>query len=106
MGHIKRKRPRRGSLGVWPRKRAKRIYPIVKTYAKRKENKLLGFAGYKAGMTSLILIDNQPKSPTKGEEIKRAVTIIETPPLKVLSVRLYKRNPYGTKVVGEVWADS
>src|SRR3990172_7408827 len=106
MGHIKRKRPRRGSLGVWPRKRAKRIYPIVKNWAIRKENKLLGFAGYKAGMTSLIMIDNRPKSPTKGEELKRAVTILETPPLKVLGVRLYKNTPYGIKVLGEVWADN
>ncbi|MEM2874048.1 MAG: 50S ribosomal protein L3 [Candidatus Nanoarchaeia archaeon] len=106
MGHIKRKRPRRGSLGVWPRKRAKRIYPIVKNFAKKKEVKLLGFAGYKAGMLSVIVVDNRPKSPTKGEELKKAVTVVETPPLKVLSIRLYKATPYGVKVIGEVWADN
>ena len=105
MGHIKRKRPRRGSLGVWPRKRAKRIYPIVKNWAGRKEAKLLGFAGYKVGMTSIIVVDNQPKSPTKGEELKKAVTVVETPPLKVLSIRLHKSTPYGAKTIGEVWAD-
>ncbi len=106
MGHIKRKRPRRGSLSVWPRKRAKRITPYVKNWAESKQAKLLGFAGYKAGMISIIMVDNRPKSPTKGEEIMRAVTIIEAPPLKVLGVRLYKTTPYGIKAIGEVWADN
>ncbi len=106
MGHIKRKRPRRGSLGVWPRKRAKRIYPMIKNWADSKQVALLGFAGYKAGMTSIIIVDNKPKSPTKGEEIMKAVTIIEAPPLKVLGIRLQRATPYGTKVIGEFWADS
>jgi len=91
---------------VWPRKRAKRIVPIVKNWAVKKENKLLGFAGYKAGMTSIIVIDNRPKSPTKGEELKKAVTIIETPPLRIFGIRLHKKTDYGTKVIGEVWADA
>jgi len=107
MGHIKRKRPRRGSLSVWPRKRAKRITPYIKNWAENnKQAKLLGFVGYKAGMTSIIMVDNRPKSPTKGEEIKRAVTILEAPPLKVLGIRLYKATPYGIKVIGEFWADN
>lgn len=106
MGHIKRKRPRRGSLSVWPRKRAKRIYPMIKNWAPAKQAALLGFAGYKAGMTSVLLIDNQPKSPTKGEEIMRAVTILETPPLKVLALRVYRKDAYGRKAIGETWAES
>ncbi len=77
---------------------------MVKNWADRKEAKLLGFAGYKAGMLSIIIVDNRPKSPTKGEELKRAVTIIESPPLKVLGIRLHKATPYGVKVLGEVWA--
>src|SRR3989344_606260 len=83
MGHTKRKRPQRGSRAVWPRKRAKRINAMVKNFAPIKDTKLLGFAGYKAGMTSVIIVDNRPKTPTKGEELKRAVTIIEAPSLKV-----------------------
>lgn len=106
MGHIKRKRPRRGSLSVWPRKRAKRIVPMIKNWAPAKQAALLGFAGYKAGMTSVLLIDNQPKSPTKGEEIMHAVTILETPPLKVLAVRLYGKDAYGSKAISEAWAES
>ncbi|MEM2954578.1 MAG: 50S ribosomal protein L3 [Candidatus Nanoarchaeia archaeon] len=104
MGHIKRKRPRRGSLQFWPRVRAKRIYPAPH-FARKSEAKLLGFLGYKAGMTSAIIIDNKPKSPTKGEEIKRAVTIIETPPITIFGIRFYKKDHYGLKVIGEVWVD-
>jgi large subunit ribosomal protein L3 len=106
MGHIKRKRPRRGSLSVWPRKRAKRISPYVKNWAKSKQVKPLGFAGYKAGMSSVLIVDNRPKSPTKGEEIARPVTILETPPMKVFGIRLYKKTSYGLQAFGEVWADN
>lgn len=106
MGHIKRKRPRRGSLGFWPRKRAQDIVARVKNWAPTKEAKLLGFAGYKVGMVSAITIDNRPKAPTKGEEVKRAVTILEAPPMKVISVRLYSKTPYGLKTIGESMAEN
>lgn len=105
MGHIKRKRPRRGSLQFWPRKRAKRIFPRIRSWAKKKDVKLLGFAGYKAGMTSVIFVDNRPKSPTKGEEIKKAVTILEVPPIKVVGIRLYSKDTYGLHPLAEFWAE-
>jgi len=105
MGHIKRKRPRRGSQAVWPRKRSSRIYPAVSNWAHKKEAKLLGFAGYKAGMTSVIIIDNRPKATTRGEEVRRAVTVLEVPALKVAAVKLYQSTPYGLKAIGELWAD-
>lgn len=57
-------------------------------------------------MTSAIMVDNRPKSPTKGEELKRAVTILEVPPLKALGIRLYKSTSYGIKAIGEIWADN
>jgi len=92
-------------LAVWPRKRASRIYPAVSNWAHKKEPKLMGFAGYKAGMTSVIFVNNHPRSPTKGEEVRRAVTIIEAPPIKIAAVRLYGSTPYGLKAIGELWAD-
>jgi large subunit ribosomal protein L3 len=78
---------------------------MIKNWASSKQAALLGFAGYKAGMISIMIVDNKPKSPTKGEEIMRAVTILEVPPLKVLGLRLYHATPYGTKSIGECWAD-
>jgi len=89
MGHIKRKRPKRGAKQVWPRKRAKRQYPTVSTWPAHSELKPLAFAGYKAGMTHIHVVDNRPKSPTKGDEIRLPVTIIECPELLVAGFRLY-----------------
>jgi len=105
MGHQigKREAPRRGSLQYWPRKRAKRIYPRVRNW---KGEGILGFAGYKAGMTHIIAIDNRKGSPTKGEKISIPVTILETPPLILAGVRFYKETPEGYKSIGEIWAEN
>lgn len=103
MGKIKRKRPRRGSLQYWPRKRARRECPIVKNWPLLKETKLSGIIGYKAGMSKLSIIDNRKTSPTKGEELSRAVTVVEVPPIKVFGIRVYSLNDNSLKCVGELW---
>ncbi|HTT25896.1 MAG TPA: 50S ribosomal protein L3, partial [Thermoplasmata archaeon] len=33
------------------------------------------------------------------------VTVVEVPPMRVVGARLYRREPYGKRVVAEVWAD-
>ncbi|MCD6478194.1 MAG: 50S ribosomal protein L3 [Candidatus Aenigmarchaeota archaeon] len=82
-------KPRDGSLQFWPRKRARRIYPSIKHYPDVKEPKPLAFAGYKAGMTTVFITDNKKGSPTQGQTISQAVTVIEVPPLFVLGLRAY-----------------
>ncbi|MEK6867247.1 MAG: 50S ribosomal protein L3 [Nanoarchaeota archaeon] len=94
--------PRHGSMAVWPRKRALRPYPAVSSWTKAKEAQMLGFAGYKAGMTHVMIIDNRAKSPSKGQEIAMPVTVIECPPLKIASARFYKETPYGLKLSKEL----
>jgi large subunit ribosomal protein L3 len=89
------KNPRRGSMQFWPRKRAKRIYPRIRSHNKPKEAQLSGFAGYKVGMTHVIVKDNNKNSLTKGTEISFPVTVLEAPPIKVLGVRFYKKDSYG-----------
>ena len=98
--------PRKGSLQYWPRKRAKRVFARVRTWAKTKEAKLLGFAGYKVGMTHLIISDNRKTSTTKGMDIFCPVTIIETPPLKTISIKFYKNTINGSKLVSETAAEN
>lgn len=98
--------PRRGTLQYWPRKRAKRIYARVRTWSKAKEAKLLGFAGYKVGMTHLIINDNKKTSPTKGMDIFCPATIIECPPLKTISIKFYKNTQNGAKLASEIIADN
>ena len=95
-------KPRAGSLQFWPRKRAKRIYTRVRSWSKGKDVKLMGFAGYKAGMTHVIYTDNKPNSITKGEKITTPVTIIECPPLKILSLKLYKQTSSGSKLFSQI----
>ncbi len=97
--------PRHGSMAVWPRKRANRPYPNIgswKVNADLKETNLLGFAGYKAGMTHVMIVDNRAKSPSKGQEIAVPVTVIECPPLKIASARFYKDTIKGFQVVKEL----
>lgn len=98
--------PRRGSLQYWPRKRSKRAFARVRTWAKSKEAKPLGFAGYKVGMTHLIVNDNKKASTTKGIDIFCPATIIECPPLKTASIRFYKNMINGAKLVSEIFSEN
>lgn len=93
--------PRCGSMQFWPRKRAKRIYPRTRSWPDLDGTKLLGFAGYKAGMTQVNIRDNT-SSITKGQIISLPATIIECPPLKPLSLRFYQQDDYGLKVIAEI----
>ncbi len=96
-------RPRRGSIGFSPRVRARSEVPRVRAWPVQKEPKLLGFAGYKAGMTHLIMRDEIPNSLTNGMEISVPVTIMEVPAMKVAAIRLYKNTTYGASAIAEAW---
>ena len=85
------RRPRFGSLAYYPRKRTKKQVASIRSWARVKEAKLLGFAGYKVGMAHLMITDNNPNSMTKGTTIFCPATIIECPPLKTASIRFYKK---------------
>ena len=80
-------RPRRGTMGVRPRKRAESQNARV-FWQDSSAKRVLGFAGYKVGMTTVSYIDNS-ESPTKGQEITLGGTIIEIPPMHVYGVRFY-----------------
>ncbi len=98
--------PRRGSMQVWPRVRAKRSYARVRNFKLSNEIKLNGFIGYKAGMTHVVLNDPFPNSPTKGMEVTWSVTVIECPPLRAISLKFYKIYGDEQKVVGEIYANN
>ena len=53
------------------------------------EKRVLGFAGYKVGMTHVAYVDDS-ESPTKGQEVVSAATVVEVPPLVVYGVRCYR----------------
>ena len=95
-------RPRRGSLAFSPRKRAGSVVPRIKKWPKDSEVRMLGFAGYKAGMTHILMIDDSP-GLTKGKEIFVPVTIVEVPPLFVYGIRAYRQGYLGLETATEVW---
>ncbi len=85
----KHNRPRKGSMAFRPRKRSENQMPSVGAWPDVDKTRLLGFAGYKAGMTHILYIDDT-KSHKKGKEVFTPVTIIETPPMTVFGIRFYK----------------
>jgi|FaiFalDrversion3_1042247.scaffolds.fasta_scaffold00294_6 large subunit ribosomal protein L3 len=100
-----KKSPNRGSLGYWPRVRARRIYPELEAVESDKL-KPLGFAGYKVGMVSCVIFDNKKGSPTFGQEIVRPATVLDCPPLKVLGIRAYEKTVKGLKALSEAWINN
>ncbi|OYT56212.1 MAG: 50S ribosomal protein L3 [Candidatus Aenigmarchaeota archaeon ex4484_14] len=104
----KHSKPRAGSKAYWPRKRARRIYPdihVPEFFAKTKEVVPLAFAGWKVGMTHVIMTDHS-NSPTKGLTIQKPVTVIESPSLSVCALRFYQKTSDGLISIGEIWSPS
>ena len=100
-------RPRAGSLAYYPKKRAKDVVPKYHSWPEYNGQPMLqGFAGYKAGMTHVIMIDDRKKSPTEGKEIMVPVTVIEIPAMAVAAIRVYVKDTYGKHPLTEVWAEN
>lgn len=95
---------RHGSMGYYPRKRARSIIPHIRSWPVINDGpKLQGFVGFKAGMTHAIFVDYRKSSTTAGSEVASSVTIIEVPPLKIAGIRFYDRDVYGEHTIGEIY---
>ena len=105
MGHRKTHAPRHGSLAYLPRKRAKHILARVRFWPKVESEtpRLLGFTGYKAGMTHVFTIEDRKRSPDFGKEVILPATILETPPILVCGVKVYAKDTNGLRTLGEAW---
>ncbi len=96
--------PKKGSRGTWPRKRARRIYPSIRSWNDSDDCKPLAFAGYKAGMTQVTMKDLRKTSPTKNQIISVPVTVLDIPPLLVIGARSYKKSHDGLTVSEDIGA--
>jgi len=96
--------PRRGSMQFWPRARSRKHSATVYAWADSNETKVLGFIGYKVGMTHLQLKEANPKSQRVGMNVFTPATVIECPPVKVYSIRLFKGDEDGYKIVSEIFS--
>jgi large subunit ribosomal protein L3 len=105
MGHRKTHAPKHGSLAYLPRKRAKKPVARIRYWPKIQADapRLLGFTGYKAGMTYVFAIEDRKRSPNFGKEVVRPATLIETPPILIVGIRTYTKTHYGLKHLTEVW---
>ena len=96
--------PRKGSKSFSPRRRASHFNGRIHKWPEVTEGpQLLGFAGYKAGMTHLYQVEDRAKVPEFGQEVKVAATVIEAPPMLICAVRSYKETYDGYKVLTEAW---
>merc|ERR1712160_175859 len=108
MSHRKFERPRHGSLGFLPRKRARRFRGKVKSFPKDDQSKaphLTAYLAYKAGMTHILRDVDKPGSKAHKKEVVEAVTILETPPMQIVGLVGYKETNYGLKPAVTVWAE-
>ncbi len=94
-------KPVSGSRAYWPRKKAKSIYATFRSYPELEDALPLGFAGYKAGMTQLIV-----SGTGKFSEVVVPATVLECPPLVVCGIVLYKKSHDGLNTETVVWADN
>ncbi|KZX11196.1 50S ribosomal protein L3 [Methanobrevibacter curvatus] len=103
---VRHHQPRKGSVAFSPRKRVAKETPSIHAWPSEDEGKLLALAGYKVGMTHVILVDNDKNSPTFGLDVSTAVTVLEVPPVVVMGIRAYEKTTKGLKVITEVLADN
>ncbi|MGD8544245.1 MAG: 50S ribosomal protein L3 [Candidatus Bathyarchaeota archaeon] len=104
MGHRKKHAPKRGSLAYLPRGRAAREVGKISFWPSVEQGPtLLGFAGYKAGMTHVFMIEDKQGTPDFGKEIVHPATILDAPPIQVCAIRAYTKNEYGLRTFTEAW---
>ena len=104
MGHRKKHAPKRGSLAYLPRGRAAREVGRIRFWPEVEEGPtVLGFMGYKAGMTHVFLVEDRPGSPDFGKETIHPATVVDVPPVLVCAIRAYVRNEYGLQTSTEAW---
>jgi large subunit ribosomal protein L3e len=97
-------------LGFLPRKRTKHHRGRIRSFPKDDATKnphFTAFTGYKAGMTHVIReIKRNKDSILNNKEALEAVTIIETPPMKVVGLVGYINTPKGLRALTTVWSNT
>ncbi len=109
MGHRKFKKPRMGHLGFLPKRRTRHHRGRIRSFPKDDESKnphLTAFAGFKAGMTHILRQVERTGSALHDKEIIEAVTIIETPPMRVVGMVGYIETIRGLRALTTLWAEN
>jgi len=110
MSHRKFEHPRQGHLGYLPKRRTKHTKGKIRSFPKDDKSKpvhLTAFMGYKAGMTHVVrYFEKREGKKTIKKDIAEPVTVIETPPMKVIGAVGYIETPRGLRALTTVWAQN
>lgn len=109
MSHRKFEKPRSGHLGFLPRKRTRKHRGKIRSFPKDDASKkphFTAFCGYKAGMTHVTRDVHRIDSRLHKKEVVEAVTIIETPPMRVVGFVGYIETVKGLRALSTVWTSS
>ena len=110
MSHRKYEHPRQGHLGYLPKRRTKHTKGKIRKFPKDDKSKpvhLTAFMGYKAGMTHVVrYVEKREGKKTIKKDIAEPVTVIETPPMKVIGAVGYIETPRGLRALTTVWAQN
>jgi large subunit ribosomal protein L3e len=107
MSHRKYSCPRKGNLGFVPRRRTRHHRGRIRSFPKDNTKKpchLTAFAGFKAGMTHILREVDRVGAKLHKKEVVEAVTVIETPPIRVVGLVGYVETPRGLRTLTTVWA--
>jgi large subunit ribosomal protein L3e len=110
MSHRKFEAPRHSHLGYLPKRRTKHNKGKIRHFPKDDASKpvhLTAFMGYKAGMTHVVrYMEKREGKKTIKKDIVEPVTVIETPPCKVIGMVGYIDTPRGLRAFSTVWAQT
>jgi len=87
MSHRKFEKPRSGHLGFLPRKRTRHHRGRIRSFPRDNASQachFTAFAAFKAGMTHITRDVHKVDSRLHKKEVVEAVTVLETPPMKVV----------------------
>jgi len=107
MSHRKFEKPRKGHLGFLPKRRTRHHRGRIRSFPKDDNSKkphLTAFMGFKAGMTHVLREVERVGSLLHKKEVVEAVTIIETPPLRVVGIVGYIETVKGLRTLTTAWA--
>lgn len=97
-----KQRPRFGSMGVWPRKRASRQTPRLRSQPELDEAIPAGFAAYKVGMTHVLAKGFNKQQDNSNVRSQVPVTVLEAPPMRIASVRGYVKDDESLRAHTEI----
>ena len=109
MSHRKYERPRRGNLGFLPKRRTRGHRGRIRHFPKDDQSvkpHLTAFVGFKAGMTHVLHQVDRKGSKLDKKEVVEAVTILETPPIRVVGIVGYTETIKGLRTMSTVWAQN